>query len=80
MSVLSQDTARALVDRVAHGAPVYYVAVGNTDGPRDPEWGEGPSGPIVFDVANVHAARMEHRYGACRIARPVFEDTDGSPQ
>lgn len=126
-------------------APIYYVAVGNTDGPTMS--GEPPSGPIVFEQylnectlenakarlackamaqcgggrlarldfdlhgdpsephvvvashdgghkdrgplvweayvvpgkstrADVqkHAARLESRYGACRIARLVFED------
>lgn len=130
-------------------APVYFVAVGNTDGPTMN--GEPPSGPIVFeqhlndctlenararlackameqcgggrlarldfdlqgdpsephvvvashdgvnkgrplvwetyvgpgkntrDVAQANAARIERRYGACRIARLVFEDIDGRP-
>lgn len=131
-------------------APIYFVAVGNTDGPTMN--GEPPSGPIVFeqhlndctldnamarlaskamencgggrlarldfdlhgdpsephvvvashdgvhqwrgplvwetylmpgkatrDIANANAARMERRYGACRVARLVFEDVDGRP-
>ncbi len=144
MSVLSQDTARAVVNRIAHGAPVYFVAVGNSDGPAVN--GEPLYGPIVFeqhlqdctltnakarlackameacgggrlarldfdmqgdpsephvviashdgvrdnrplvwetyvgpgkatrDQAQALAGRLERRYGACRIARLVFED------
>ena len=147
MSMLDQATARAIVDRIAD---VYYVAVGNTDGP--PFDGEPPSGPIVFEqhlrdctlddakarltckameqcdggrlarldfdlqgdpsephvvvsghdgvhkdrgplvwetcvspgkstreTANKSAARIERRYGPCRIARLGFEDVDGRP-
>lgn len=48
-----------------------------------------PGGPIVMeteigagctlDKARERAAMMERRWGACRIARLVFEDIDGSP-
>lgn len=37
----------------------------------------GP-GKSPRDVAQAHAANIERRYGACRIARLVFEDIDGS--
>jgi hypothetical protein len=36
-------------------------------------------GKHTRDVANLHAARIERRYGACRVARLVFEDVDGRP-
>lgn len=38
----------------------------------------GP-GKAPRDVAQRHAGSIERRYGACRIARLVFEDIDGSP-
>lgn len=59
-----------------------HVVVAGHDGERK------DLGPLVFetyvgpgkntrDVAQAHAASIERRYGACRIARLVFEDVDG---
>lgn len=56
-----------------------HVVVAGHDGERK------DLGPLVFetyvgpgkntrDVAQAHAASIERRYGACRIARLVFED------
>ncbi len=86
MSVLSQDTARALVDRVAHGAPVYFIAVAAHDGgpPGD------QAGPFVFEhylrgrecTREGAAARAEcegmRKCGGGRLARLDF-DLQGDP-
>lgn len=61
-----------------------HVVVASHDGSPHP-W----RGPLVWetyitpgkatrDTANANAAQLERRYGACRIARLVFEDIDGS--
>lgn len=61
-----------------------HVVVAGHDGVRKDR------GPLVWetyvgpgkhgrDLANMHAASLERRYGACRIARLVFEDIDGRP-
>lgn len=61
-----------------------HVVVAGHDGVRKDR------GPLVWetyvgpgkaprDVAQRNAASIERRYGACRIARLVFEDIDGRP-
>jgi hypothetical protein len=81
MSVLSQSTARALVERIAHGAPVYYIAVAAHDGSTDPA---DQNGPFVFEhylnkdcTREAAASRVEcaamRKCGGGRLARLDFE-------
>lgn len=61
--------------------PEVWVVVCQNDKPH-PRWGADPDGPLVHETytrsatreaAMKRAAQME-RWGACRIARLVFED------
>lgn len=63
--------------------PDIFVVVCQNDRPH-PRWGVDEGGPLVHETytrqatreaAQKRAAQME-RYGACRIARLVFEDND----
>jgi hypothetical protein len=86
MSVLTQDAARAVVDRIAHGAPVYFVAVAAHDGSTDPA---EQNGPFVFEhylrtdcTREAAASRVEcagmRKCGGGRLARLDF-DLGGDP-
>lgn len=64
-------------------APIYVVVCAN-DKPH-PRWGADPEGALVHETYVSHATLEGARkrsatlelYGACRIARLVFEDVDG---
>lgn len=66
-------------------APIYVVVCQNDK--VHPRWGVDEHGPIVFETytrdatrenAQKRAAQME-QYGACRIARLVFDDEPAQP-
>lgn len=76
----------------ASDAPIYVVlssagGEGYSSGRNGEPKNDG--GPIVteteigaastVDAARARAAMLERRFGACRVARLVFEDVDGSP-
>lgn len=80
MTMLSQSTARALIERVASGAPVYYIAVAAHDGGPP----EDRHGPFVFEhylntacSREAAAARAEcaamRQCGGGRLARLDFD-------
>jgi hypothetical protein len=65
--------------------PPIYVVVCQNDKPH-PSWGVDPDGPLVHETY-VNAATLDNararsgimeQHGACRVARLVFEDVDGS--
>lgn len=68
---------------------IYVVLASNDVGPYRHKRPEREDNPIVFETningatreaAKERAAQAESQgYGACRIARLVFEDVDGSP-
>lgn len=81
------ENARAARDAILDAAATsgaMYVAVCANDKPH-PRWGADPHGPIIHEVyvkdtslqAAQQRAAMFERWGACRIARLVFEDEPG---
>ncbi len=69
----------------ATDTPIYVVVCAN-DKPH-PRWGADPHGAIVHETyvgqATLEKARERcgtfEQWGACRVARLVFEDVDGRP-
>lgn len=64
-------------------APIYVVVASTGGAPRE---GNPAGGPIVMETdvdgatleqAQHRASMLERRFGACRVARLVFEDEPG---
>ncbi len=65
-----------------------YVVVCQNDKETSPGCAVDPDGPLAMETylkhatleqARERAAKYEARWGACRIARLVFEDEQGKP-